>query len=61
MSFYVIDPDLARALLREAPPPADAPAVASEAEDPRSDQGPLALLVCAFAALAVLSAVVPWS
>ncbi len=57
MSFHVIDPDLARALLREPPPSA----VARDAEDEPSDQGPLAILVCAFAALAVLSAALPWS
>lgn len=56
MSFHVIDPALARAPSREPPPPS----VASEAEGEPSDQGPLAVLVCAFAALAVLSAALPW-
>jgi hypothetical protein len=57
MSFLVIDPDLARALLREPPPPA----AARGAQDGPSDQGPLAALVGAFAALAALSAALPWS
>lgn len=58
MSFYVIDPDLARALLRDPPPP---PAVAVDSDGERSGQGPLAALVCTFAGLAALSALVPWS
>ena len=60
MSFYAIDPDLARALLREPLP--DAPAApALESADGSPDQGSVAVLVCAFAAMAMLSAMVPWS
>ncbi len=59
MSFYVIDPDLACVLLRGPTHTPAAPAVAGEATE-TVNQRPVAVLVCAFAGLAVLSAVVPW-
>lgn len=60
MSFYVIDPDLACVLLRDPAPTPSAPAVSGK-EAGTSNQGRLAVFVCALASLAVLSAVVPWS